>query len=240
MQWWPSRALAQVAGSMETLAGYPKTVADQERPGMRPLILVALTVLAVTDGQVVTILRASDDRSETWSLPRRILATQESLEEAAELEARRCALDTHCYVEQLWTCGGVEVSSGERVLEVAYLALTPPPIGPPAGGGCWWPLAQLPPLSPGHTHILRVAQRRLEQHLAQGPLAWSLLPEEFTLSELQAVYEAVEGRTLDKRNFRKWALSNGLVQATNRERRDGAHRPARLYRFIAREIARAA
>jgi 8-oxo-dGTP diphosphatase len=68
-------------------------------------------------------------------------------------------------------------------------------------------------------------------------VAASLLDVEFSLSELQQVYEAVQGRELDKRNFRKWVLGSSLVEPTAHYRREGAHRPARLYRFVQREAA---
>ena len=58
-----------------------------------------------------------------------------------------------------------------------------------------------------------------------------LLPERFTLSEVQRVYEILLERRLDKRNFRKWALALEQIEETGRERRDGAHRPAKLYRL---------
>jgi 8-oxo-dGTP diphosphatase len=89
---------------------------------------------------------------------------------------------------------------------------------------------------PGHGDLVTAAVRRLRSLLWHTNAGGCLLPEEFTLSELQALYEAVEGRPLDKRNFRKWVLSNHLVDPTPRERRDGAHRPARLYCFRSREL----
>ena len=100
----------------------------------------------------------------------------------------------------------------------------------------WHSLAQLPSLSPIHVRILETARARLRERLGHTNLAARLLPPEFSLSELQQVYEAVQGRELDKRNFRKWVLGSELVEATARHRRDGAHRPARLYRFHTREL----
>ena len=66
-------------------------------------------------------------------------------------------------------------------------------------------------------------------------VAVALLPEEFTLTELQNTYELILGRVLDKRNFRKKLLSTGLLEGLEKQRRDGAHRPAQLFRFTKNE-----
>lgn len=219
----------------------PSSEEHEQQTGVRPLVLVTLALLTVARGQVLArLLPTSSGAAEReWALPRRVLGSRETLETAAQEELRQLTQQPACHLEQLCTQGNPEGQSGERVLEVAYLALCPPGPLPDAAAarGRWWTLAQLPALAPGHDAILRAARGRLRSQLQQTNAAWSLLPEEFSLSDLQSVYEAVEERQLDKRNFRKWVLANGLVEATQHERRDGAHRPARLYRFISRVLA---
>jgi 8-oxo-dGTP diphosphatase len=79
--------------------------------------------------------------------------------------------------------------------------------------------------------MLAYALQRLRWKLEYTNVVYSLLPRDFTLTELQRVYETIVDRPLDKRNFRKKMLSLGLLQATPRVAKAGAHRPARLYRF---------
>jgi 8-oxo-dGTP diphosphatase len=79
--------------------------------------------------------------------------------------------------------------------------------------------------------MLQYALQRLRWKLEYTNIVYSLLPRDFTLTELQRVYETILDRPLDKRNFRKKMMSLGMLQATPRMAKIGAHRPARLYRF---------
>ena len=94
----------------------------------------------------------------------------------------------------------------------------------------WFAFEHLPPLAFDHADIVRVAQQRLVAKLDYSTIAFQFMPETFTLSELQCVYEALLSQPLDKRNFRKRTLSLDLVEETGRLRRNGKHRPAREYR----------
>jgi 8-oxo-dGTP diphosphatase len=135
-------------------------------------------------------------------------------------------------VEQLYTQTGSNAEGGEPVLEVAYLLLTlrESQTGGEANG-TWRTMSLLPALAVEDVTLLNRARRRLRERAADPLMPAALLPPEFALSDLQQVQEAVLGRELDKRNFRKWVLASGAVEATAHFRRDGAHRPARLYRF---------
>jgi 8-oxo-dGTP diphosphatase len=95
----------------------------------------------------------------------------------------------------------------------------------------WFPVRDLPELAFENNAIVDYALRRLQAKLGYSNVVYSLLPERFTLTQLQHAYEAILGRVLDKRNFRKRILSLALVDPTDQVRQAGAHRPARLYRF---------
>ena len=183
----------------------------------------------------------TERRGGLWMLPRRVPRAHETLDEAARSELVRCTGERTAYLEQLYAWTDPPANERECVLEVAYLSLHPNTgDSEPARAGraeaAWWTLSQLPRLLPGHGRILEDARQRLSWKLSHTNVAWSLLPAEFSLSDLQLVYEVIQGRPLDKRNFRKWVLGNGLVEATAHVRREGAHRPARLYRFISRQL----
>jgi 8-oxo-dGTP diphosphatase len=95
----------------------------------------------------------------------------------------------------------------------------------------WFGMGELPELAFDHPDIIAMAHQRLVAKLDYSTLAFQFLGRDFTLSELQSVYEIILREALDKRNFRKWALALDQIEETGRERRDGAHRPAKLYRL---------
>ena len=99
----------------------------------------------------------------------------------------------------------------------------------------WRSVAELPPLAFENNRVIAQAVERVRAKLEYTNLAYGLLPERFTLRELQTTYEAILGHELDRRNFRKRMLGNELIEPTEDMRREGAHRPARLYRFTSRE-----
>jgi 8-oxo-dGTP diphosphatase len=121
------------------------------------------------------------------------------------------------------------------VITVAYFALVPasavqPHPGDDAAETRWWSLYDLPPLAFDHAAILAYALTRLRYKLEYTAVGFELLPEAFTLSELQAAYEIILGEKLDKRNFRRKIMSAGVIEETG-EYRAGEGRPARLYHF---------
>ena len=175
-----------------------------------------------------------------WALPGGLIQEAESLDAAAGRILYEETGVADVYLEQLYTFGQPDRDPAGRVISVAYCALIH------AAGITlrtqlkyadvrWWPCATLPPLAYDHNTVAAYARQRLEWKLAYTNVAWSLLPRRFALTELQKVYEAVLGRPLDKRNFRKKILALGLVEPVGETAMRGAHRPAMLYRFTSRE-----
>ncbi len=151
-----------------------------------------------------------------------------------DLQARD-ALRSHLglpeqYMEQLYTLTVVE--SGVWRIVVSYVALisSPDELIAPASGR--WELASaLDQLIIGDALVFEYALFRVRSKLDYTTIGFNLLPAEFTLSELQSAYETVLGRKLDKRNFRRRMSALGILTVTGSTRRDGSHRPARLYRY---------
>lgn len=163
-------------------------------------------------------------------LPGRPVGAAEGLEAAAG----RCLQETigHCeaYLEQLYTYGDPGRCGPKRWISVVYFALIPAGNGQPAANALWAPVDAPPILKCDHTDIVTYALRRLRYKLEYSAVGFELLPENFTLSELQRVYELVLGETLDKRNFRRRILEAGIIESTP-NRRAGEGRPAQLYRY---------
>lgn len=170
-----------------------------------------------------------------WSLPGGIVREREDLEAAVRRALTHTTpLEQVRHLEQLGTFGDPERDPRGRVLSVSHLALLPEP-GPAQPQAGWLDALHPPALAFDHERILAAALERLRGKLTYSNVAFGLLGDEFTLSELQGVYEAVLAAELDKRNFRKKVLSLGVLDEAEGMRR-GAHRPAQLYRFRDREL----
>jgi 8-oxo-dGTP diphosphatase len=193
-------------------------------------VAVDVVPYALRDGRLVAGLVAvrEGDGSLKAAFPGGRVRAHESLDDAAARWLARGLPGESAHLEQLYTFGEPGRDPAARVVSVAYLALLPRAADVP--GIAWHPADDLPPLAYDHDAVARVALARLRAKLGYTNVAYSLLPERFTLAELQHLYEAVLGRSLDRRNFRKRLLASGLLVPLAAARR-GAHRPARLYRF---------
>jgi 8-oxo-dGTP diphosphatase len=179
------------------------------------------------------------DGPARWQLPGQAVAADESLE-AAALRAFSGQFDSReIYLEQLYTYGEPERVPDGRTVSVVYFALIPAdkPRSPAAGTMRWFRLSQLPPLAFDHTGIVEYALRRLRYKLEYSAVGFELLPDEFSLSELQHTYEIILGEKLDKRNFRRRILEAGIIEETPKRRTGGEGRPARLFRYRADAVA---
>ena len=141
-------------------------------------------------------------------------------------------------LEQLYTFGAVNRDPRERVVSVAYYALVKlaahaTKAATDAADARWFPVSHTPKLAFDHAGILATGLVRLKGKVRYEPIGFELLPPKFTLSQLQHLYEAVLGTTLDKRNFRKKVLSFGLLVPLKETQMAGRHRPAQLFRFDA-------
>ncbi len=202
----------------------------------RPVALLVV-IFTVEEGrlQVLLIRRSAPPHQEAWSLPGGLLAEGLSLAEAA---TRRLEIETgvhDVFLEQLYTFSALDERDS---VAVAYWALVDKGRAQLAHRDEWQPawhhVDELPELAFRNATVVEYALTRLRNKLAYSNVAYSLLPPEFTLSQLQQSYEAILGRALDKRNFRKRITSLGIVEATGRYESEGRHRPAQLYRFLER------
>jgi len=205
-------------------------------------VAVDAVIFTIRDGRLMTLLIQMKKRPFTgrWAFPGGLLADRQTALQAAR--DILCAQTGVCqsFLEQLATFDGPRRDPLGRVISVAYFALIPS-----AGLTLtttekyadvrWWPAGELPPLAYDHKEIAAAALARLRAKLGYTNIAWSVLPSEFSLTELQSAYEAILGQRLDKRNFRKKFLSLGLIRPTGGKSAGGQHRPAALYRFRSRQ-----
>lgn len=189
--------------------------------------------------KVLLIKRALEPFRGRWALPGGFVQLDESLEEGARRELREETGLEGVYLEQLYTFGRPDRDPRERVITVAYYALIPSDrielkAATDAEGVGWFGIGELPVLAFDHDRILNMARQRLVAKLEYSTIAFQFMPAEFTLGELQKVHESILAESIDKRNFRKKMLALDVIEETGEERREGPHRPARLYRVIDR------
>ena len=202
-----------------------------------PAVTTDIVIFTIRQDElkVLLIKRALPPHRNQWALPGGFIKLEESLEEGAKRELQEETGVTGVYLEQLYTFGRPDRDPRERVITVAYYALIPsdelePKAASDAENVSWFGLKELPDLAFDHKRILKMAHERLVAKLDYSTIAFQFMPKDFTLSELQHVYEVILREQIDKRNFRKRILSLNLIKETGKARKVGAHRPAKLYR----------
>jgi len=170
-----------------------------------------------------------------WSLFGGFVQRDESLDEAASRILFEHTGLRDIYMEELQSYGEVSRDPAGRVISVAYFALIPAGEFTEAGhsksGATWASLKELPPLIMDHNLMVEKGLRRLKRRAATQPIGFELLPGEFTMPQLQALYEAIYQTELDKRNFRKKILALDLLIKLDIKDKSSSRKGAYLYRF---------
>lgn len=204
----------------------------------RPSVTVDIVIFTVQERElrVLLVKRNVAPYRNRWAIPGGFVRMNETLDEAAmrELEEESGVRDV--YLEQLYTFGDVNRDPRMRVITVAYYALIPPDehrlrASTDTKDVGWFSVYRRPKLAFDHDRIVDYALDRIRNKIMYVPIAFRLLPELFTLTDLQSIYEVILDSQLDKRNFRKKILESGLLKTTRHVQKGGAHRPAALYRF---------
>ncbi len=202
----------------------------------------ALTVDAVVFGldeedlKVLLVRRDLEPFKGRWALPGGFVRVEESLEDAVRRELQEETGISQVFLEQLYTFGAVDRDPRERVVTVAYYALVKLSdhrikAATDACDAAWFAVSEAGDLAFDHERILAVALERLKGKVRYQPIGFELLPPQFTLSQLQRLYETILETPLDKRNFRKKILGMDFLVPLDEVQKDVAHRAARLYRF---------
>ena len=203
----------------------------------RPVLTTNVVVFTLRDEQLKLLLirRQNPPFQGFWSLPGGVVGTDEDVEANATRQLEDGTGLSGVYLEQLYTFSAPERDPRERVISVAYYALVPSKrlrlrTDEHGEGVAWFSLNELPELAFDHAQMVDTAHQRLAAKLDYSTIAFQFMPERFTLSDLQNVFQIILNRDLDKRNFRKRMRAMEQIRQTSDLRKNGNHRPARLYR----------
>ncbi|MBL7856613.1 MAG: NUDIX hydrolase [Cyclobacteriaceae bacterium] len=209
-------------------------------------ILVAVDcIIFGFDGHTLKALlikRGFEPEKGNWSLMGGFVSKEESTDEAAIRILYQLTGMMNIYMEQLFCFSDVSRDSAGRVISVAYYALIN--IAQYTDQlqadheARWFPLDQIPQLIFDHERMLGMAKERLQQKASSHPVGFELLPEKFTLPQLQNLYEAIFGMPLDKRNFTRKILELGILNKLNEKEKQSSRKGAFFYVYDKEKYSR--
>ena len=219
-------------------------------------VSIDCVIFGFHEGQLkVLLLRWKN--TEDWCLPGGRIRHEENLDAAAYRSLRERTGLSEVFLRQFHTFGDVmrythyskqetmtklslpeEVSSElvGRDVSVGYYALVEfanvNPVPDFFTDECrWWDIDRIPPLLFDHNDMITLALKTLRRQLSYQPIGYNLLPEKFTMPDLQQLYETILGESLDRRNFQKRILSYTILERLEERKLGGAHKAPYLYRF---------
>jgi 8-oxo-dGTP diphosphatase len=191
---------------------------------------------------ILLIERNEEPYKDWYALPGYFVEQNESVDDGAKRILYELTGLRNMDIKQLHTFGNVDRHPQGRVVTVAYFALIRiggqkelTPVTHYAKKAFWHPVKDLPKLGFDHTEIFQTAFRRIRRRLNYRPIAFDLLPDKFTLTQLQSLYEVIMDKKLDKRNFRKKMLSYGFLKELMEKQKGVSYRAAKLYKFDRRK-----
>lgn len=192
--------------------------------------------------KILLIERNEEPFKGALALPGYFVKQEESLDDAAERILYELTGLRDLPMQQFHTFGDVDRHPQGRVITVAYYALIRiagqkevRPITQYARKAFWHPVNDLPKLAFDHSEIFNTGFNKIRRRLNYQPIAFDLLPEKFTLTQLQSLYETILNKKLDKRNFRKKMLSYGFLKELVEKQKGVSYRAAKLYKFDRRK-----
>ena len=201
----------------------------------RLYISVDCIVFGLCEGELKLLLTKRDfePHKGEWSLMGGFVRHDESVDNAARRVLKNLTGLDGIYMQQVKTFGEVNRDSGERVVSVAYSALLNlkeiKHCNLEGYNAQWFDYNNIPDLCMDHNKMIEHAMLKIRHRLKTEPLAFKLLPQRFTLSQFQSLYEMLMGTKVDKRNFRRRALENDCIVSTEFVDKENSRRGARLY-----------
>jgi 8-oxo-dGTP diphosphatase len=213
---------------------------EYERPGLTVDCVIFGLDLEAESLKVMLVERDVEPFAGEWAIPGGFVKSDENLIEAATRELQEETGISDVFLEQLYTFGDPGRDPRGWVVSVAYYALVSPEkhdihATTDARDARWFAISSLPRLAFDHAQILQTALDRVRGKLSYAPIGFELLPQKFTIKQLQKLYEIVLDRQLDNRNFRKKIFAMDVLRELDEMQQGVAHRAARLYKFDERK-----
>lgn len=205
-------------------------------------------IFSFNEGELKVLLteRNKYPYKDWWALPGFFVDQYEEMEEAVQRILYELTGLQDIYMDQLAAFAGVKRHPEGRILTVAYYTLLKyqdmenkiKPVTDYMKKAEWFAVKNLPELAFDHALIINKSLEKLKQTISYTPIAFELLPEKFTLTQLQQVYEAILEEKLDKRNFRKKIAAYSYIKELNELQQGVSYRAARLYKFDKKKFVR--
>jgi len=187
------------------------------------------------DLKILLIKRGFNPEKGNWSLMGGFVQESESIDQAANRILKELTGIEGVYLEQLYTFGDPHRDPTERTTTVCHFALVDIDKYETQLSNDyraeWFPIKRFPKLIFDHAEMVEMARKRLRYKAAFHPILFELLPDKFTLPQLQSLYESVYSTTIDKRNFSKRVLATGLLIKLTEKDKTGSRRGAFFYRL---------
>jgi 8-oxo-dGTP diphosphatase len=192
-----------------------------------------------TDLKVLLIQRGFEPEKGKWSLMGGFVQPEESSETAAARVLKKLTGLDNVYLEQLYALSDRNRDPLERVVSIAYFSLIDvheyeKQLSHEYNAE-WFPLSKIPSLIFDHKKMIEMAKDKLRYKAALHPILFELLPDKFTLPQLQNLYEEIYGTIMDKRNFSRKVLSTGLLLKQKQKEKNNSKRGAFYYRLDKRK-----
>ena len=194
-----------------------------------------INIFTVEKGKLKILLerKKEDPYKGYWILPKETLKKETTLELTIESILNRTISTSKIYTEQNYTFSGLDRNKGNRIITTSYIGLVDNKKVRLNGELelNWFNLDELPKIGYDHKEIIESSKELLKTKLVNTTILKNLFPSEFTLPELQSVFESIMNKNLDRRNFRKKFLTLNLIEETGNNNLGGSGRPAKLYKF---------
>lgn len=194
-----------------------------------------INIFTVEKGKLKILLerKKEDPYKGYWILPNETLKKDTTLEVTIESILNRTINTSKIYTEQNYTFSGIDRYPGNRIISTSYIGLVDNKklkLNQDLELN-WFNLDELPKIGYDHKEIIESSKELLKTKLVNTTILKNLFPNEFTLPELQSVFESIMNKNLDRRNFRKKFLTLNLIEETGNNSAGGSGRPAKLYKF---------
>ena len=199
---------------------------------------VLTNIFTVEKGKLKILLarKNTEPYKGYWELPNKILSNEETLEETKEKILEETIGTSNIYTEQNYTFSKLDRNPNNRILATSYIGLIDSKTieiknKKNENNWEWFTINELPKIAVDHKEVIENATELLKTKLVSANILKKLFPSDFTLPELQEIYENIMNKKLDRRNFRKKFINLGLIEDTGYKSEGRSGRPAKLYRF---------